>query len=221
MDTQARRRPARSWGAESRRRPAQNLQTPLRVGLELVRHPKCRRAANGQRGSFAPGDETRRAMSGGAEPADAPDVGGAPRPRASLAGPARREGFGLRGKGASYNRHRLNGYLAQRVPSLFLASCFTMCFNCEVFKGMFPWRTRYPLSQVPIKPVPPTSGERGSRRALEIPTRAFESHSHLPGSAKAHAERPTGTPLAANGYPLEPTAFERSWALSSDSPPEG
>ena len=44
------------------------------------------------------------------------------------------------------NRHRLNGYLAQRVPSLFLASSFRMCLNCEVLKGMFPWRTRYPLS---------------------------------------------------------------------------
>ena len=43
-------------------------------------------------------------------------------------------------------RHRLNGYLAQRVPSLFLASSFRMCLNCAVLKGMFPWRTRYPLS---------------------------------------------------------------------------
>ena len=52
------------------------------------------------------------------------------------------------------NRHRLNGYVAQRVPSLFLASSFRMCLNCEALDGMFPWRTRYPLSQVPIKPVP-------------------------------------------------------------------
>ena len=43
-------------------------------------------------------------------------------------------------------RHRLNGYSALRVPSLFLASSFRMCLNCEVFKGMFPWRTRYPSS---------------------------------------------------------------------------
>ena len=43
-------------------------------------------------------------------------------------------------------RHRLNEYLAQRVPSRFLASSFTMCLNCGVLKGMFPWRTRYPLS---------------------------------------------------------------------------
>ena len=45
-----------------------------------------------------------------------------------------------------YSRHRLNGYFAQRVPSLSLASSFTMCLNCEVLQGMFPWRTRYPLS---------------------------------------------------------------------------
>ena len=51
-------------------------------------------------------------------------------------------------------RHRPNGYLAQRVPSLFLANSFRMCLNCEVLKGIFPWRTRYPLSWVPIKPVP-------------------------------------------------------------------
>ena len=44
-------------------------------------------------------------------------------------------------------RHRLNGYLAQRVPRLFLASSSKMCLNCEV-------QGRYPLSQVPIKPVP-------------------------------------------------------------------
>ena len=44
------------------------------------------------------------------------------------------------------SRHRLNGYLAQRVPSLSLASNFTMCSNCEVLEGMFPCRTRYPLS---------------------------------------------------------------------------
>ena len=51
-------------------------------------------------------------------------------------------------------RHRLNEYFAQRVPSCFLASSFRMCVNCGVLKGMFPWRTRYPLSWVPIKPVP-------------------------------------------------------------------
>ena len=53
-----------------------------------------------------------------------------------------------------YYRHRLDEYLAQRVPSLSLAGSFRMCLNCEVLKGMFHWRTRYPLSQVPIKPVP-------------------------------------------------------------------
>ena len=35
-------------------------------------------------------------------------------------------------------RHRLNGYLAQRVPSLFLASSFRMCLHCEVLKVYFP-----------------------------------------------------------------------------------
>ena len=45
-------------------------------------------------------------------------------------------------------RHRLNGYLAQRVPSLLLASSFRTCSNGEVLKGMFPWRTGYPLSKV-------------------------------------------------------------------------
>ena len=45
------------------------------------------------------------------------------------------------GEGAAFHRHRLNGYLAQRIPSLVLASGFRMCLNCEVLKGMFPWRT--------------------------------------------------------------------------------
>ena len=43
------------------------------------------------------------------------------------------------------DRHRLNGYLDQRLPSLFLASCFRMCLNCEVLDGTFPWRTRFPI----------------------------------------------------------------------------
>ena len=30
---------------------------------------------------------------------------------------------------AQFNRHRLNEYLAQRVPSLFLARGFRMCLN--------------------------------------------------------------------------------------------
>ena len=36
------------------------------------------------------------------------------------------------------SRHRLNGYLARRVPSLFLASGFRVRLKCEVLKGMFP-----------------------------------------------------------------------------------
>ena len=43
-------------------------------------------------------------------------------------------------------RHWLNGYFAQGVPSLFLANSFRMCFICEVLKGMFPLRARYPSS---------------------------------------------------------------------------
>ena len=43
-------------------------------------------------------------------------------------------------------RRRLNVYLAQRVPSLILASGFSMCLKCEVLKGMFPWRTRCPFN---------------------------------------------------------------------------
>ena len=30
---------------------------------------------------------------------------------------------------------------------LFLPAVFRMCFNYEVLKGMFPWRTRYPFSR--------------------------------------------------------------------------
>ena len=48
--------------------------------------------------------------------------------------------------GPALTRHRLNEYFAQRVPSLSLASSFRNCSNCEVLKGMFPRRTRYPLS---------------------------------------------------------------------------
>ena len=45
-------------------------------------------------------------------------------------------------------RHRLNGYVAQRVPCLFLASSFKLrnCLDSAVLKCMFAWRTRYPLS---------------------------------------------------------------------------
>ena len=32
--------------------------------------------------------------------------------------------------------HRLNGYFAQRVPSLFLASSFGMCLMCGVLEGV-------------------------------------------------------------------------------------
>ena len=49
-------------------------------------------------------------------------------------------------RGGTSDRHRLNGYLAHRVPSLFLASSFRNCLDCAVLKGMFPRRTRYPSS---------------------------------------------------------------------------
>ena len=42
--------------------------------------------------------------------------------------------------------HRLNGYLAKLSPSLSLAGSFRMWLDVEVLKGIFPWRTRYPLS---------------------------------------------------------------------------
>ena len=47
-------------------------------------------------------------------------------------------------KAQSKERHRLNWYVAHRVPSLSLASSFTTCLNREVLEGMFPWRSRYP-----------------------------------------------------------------------------
>ena len=42
--------------------------------------------------------------------------------------------------------HRLNGYLAQRVPSIFLASSSRIYLNDAVLKCSLPWRARYPLS---------------------------------------------------------------------------
>ena len=44
------------------------------------------------------------------------------------------------------SRHRLNGSLAQRVPSLSLSSSSRIVLDHAVLKGMFPWRTRYPWS---------------------------------------------------------------------------
>ena len=42
-------------------------------------------------------------------------------------------------------RHWQNGYLAQQVPSLSLASSSGKCLNLAVPKCTFPWRARYPL----------------------------------------------------------------------------
>ena len=47
---------------------------------------------------------------------------------------------------ALMSRHRLNRYLAQWVPSLFLAGSSRTCLNHAVLRCKFPWRTRYPLS---------------------------------------------------------------------------
>ena len=54
--------------------------------------------------------------------------------------------MGSRYRSAARDRHRLNGYFAQRVPSRVLADSVRMCLTCEVIKGTFPCRTRYPLS---------------------------------------------------------------------------
>ena len=72
-----------------------------------------------------------------------------------------------------FRRRRLNGYLALRALSRFLASSFRMCLNCEVLKGMLPWRTKYPLSQVPIKPVPILGARRCPFFAMGTPLLAL------------------------------------------------
>ena len=80
--------------------------------------------------------------------------------------------------------HRLNGYLAQRVPSPFLASSFTTCLICEALKGMFPWRIRYPLSEVPIKPVPrAAAGSEGGAAPSQL-------HGSAPGATGCRATPP-------------------------------
>ena len=51
-------------------------------------------------------------------------------------------------------RHRPNEHLAQQVPSISLAGSCRSCLDREVLKGMFPWRTKHPLSYV--HPIPIT-----------------------------------------------------------------
>ena len=76
------------------------------------------------------------------------------RPARRVSGPAPLDGgvvelrraLSPRRGGFRHGRRRLNGYLAQRVPSLSLASSFRKCLNGADLKGMSPWRTRYPLS---------------------------------------------------------------------------
>ena len=46
---------------------------------------------------------------------------------------------GSRGVRLDKSRHRLNGYLAQRVPSICPTSSSRTCLNCAVLTGMFPW----------------------------------------------------------------------------------
>ena len=70
--------------------------------------------------------------------------------------------------GLVVNRHRLNGYLAQGVPSLFLASSFTTCLNREVLQGMFPWRTRYPVSRCRSWSMSRSRSPEGSAKILHI-----------------------------------------------------
>ena len=53
-----------------------------------------------------------------------------------------------------------NGYLAHRVPNFFLASSFRMCSNTKVLQGMFPWRSRYPLSRRRMRRAPPTPASK-------------------------------------------------------------
>ena len=43
-------------------------------------------------------------------------------------------------------RHPLNRHLVRRYLVFLLQA---VCLYCEVLKGMFPWRTRYPVSQDP------------------------------------------------------------------------
>ena len=57
---------------------------------------------------------------------------------ASRADDARAGRSGQKWRGGFRLRHQLNGYLDQRVPSLFLASSFSNCSNRAVLKCMFP-----------------------------------------------------------------------------------
>ena len=78
----------------------------------------------------------------------------------------------------SFDRHRLNGYLDQWAPNLFPASSSSL--DCAVLESMLSWRARYPLSQVPMKPVPIRAvGRRKS--AFEPPSipRRLEPFHHL------------------------------------------
>ena len=54
--------------------------------------------------------------------------------------------YSARGRLRVRARHWLNGYFAQRAPSLFPAGSFRSCLNYAVLKCMLPWRARHPLS---------------------------------------------------------------------------
>ena len=78
------------------------------------------------------------------------------------------------------SRHRLNGYLAQRVRSLYPASSFRKCLDCEVLKGMFPWRTRYPLSRCRLCRGHPRRLAPGLRpSALDVQTGRLGLHMYI------------------------------------------
>ena len=74
------------------------------------------------------------------------------------------------------SRHRLNGYSAQRVAGLFLASSSRIVLDASAPKCMFPWRARYPLSQVPITPVPIKSKIRTSHRPFRSSPQAASQY---------------------------------------------
>ena len=59
-----------------------------------------------------------------------------------------------------YHLHRLNGYLARRVPVLSLASSFRRRLSCAVLKCTFPWRWGSPWCCGRSRPRRRTAGRR-------------------------------------------------------------
>ena len=75
------------------------------------------------------------------------------------------DAVGRPAEGIRFSASAFNGYFAQRVPGLFLAGSFRMCSDCEVLKGICPWRIRHPLCQVHIEPVPKFVHTSGTDRS--------------------------------------------------------